>query len=94
MKSDNESGFFASIHMKLGVLFGIVMPTLTASGAYWGVKLQIEEKNRQVSDRVSKIELDNEKNFADKDSLQGLTREVQSIHDDVIQIKALLQKRR
>lgn len=92
-KEDREQLVLKGIHLKILVLAGIVTPCLTASGAYWGLKLQIEQKDFQISERVSRVELENTKNFADKQSLQSLTQEVKQIHDDVTEIKAILKSR-
>lgn len=81
-------------HVMIAVLLGIASPCITATGAYWGLKLQIEEKDRAVSDRINKVELSNQKNFADKGSLDDLSTEVKHMHDDVLEIKTLLKSQR
>jgi hypothetical protein len=81
-------------HITLAVIVGIAAPCITATGAYWGLKLQIEEKHRAVSDRISKVELDTEKDFANKTTLDDLSTEVKHMHDDVLEIKTFLKSQR
>ena len=85
--------FLKSTHLIILVLIGIVTPVLTVSAAYWGLKLQVSDQDRAISDRVSRIETETAKVYVDKDTFQKLADEVKSTHDDVIEIKTILKSR-
>lgn len=91
MKLSSETSVLKSIQLKIAILVGLATPVVAVAGAFYGLKIQMEEKDRQVSDRIGLVELNNEKNFADKSSLKELQQELRATHDDVITIKAMLQ---
>lgn len=70
---------------------GIITPCVTATGAYYGLKMKMEEKDRVVSERVTKVEIDAAEKFVKKDDFKDLNTEVKSMHDDVTEIKAILK---
>jgi len=92
--SQNETAYLKTIHLKFLILFGIITPTVTATGAYWSLKAQVSETDRKVSERVLKVENEADKTFVDKQQFQNLASEVRAMHDDVLEIKTLLNARR
>lgn len=83
-----------AIHLKFVILSSILAPCVTATGAYWGVKMQIEAKDRTVNERISQLELSNQEKFTNKDSFDKLYGEVRQLHDDVLIIKNLMTRPR
>lgn len=90
-KENSSTAFLSNIHLKLLILSGIVVPCLTASGAYWSIKLQVVESNNEMSNRVAKVESESTKNFVGKQSFDELSHEVKDMHDDVLEIKTLIK---
>lgn len=91
MRGKDDDAALKNIHLKLLILACITTPCVTATGAYWGLKIQIEEKDRQISDRISRVELSDQKTFADKESLKTLNTKVDQISQDVTEIKTILR---
>lgn len=80
-------------HLKLALLGMIITPAITATGAYYGLQNKIQSDKAEITERVSKLELDSEKNFADKASLRSVDTRMQHMEVDLAEIKTLLKNR-
>lgn len=90
----SEHIFLKNLHLKIIILTGILAPCLTASGAYFGLKAKIEEKDRLISDRVSTLELTDNKTYIDKDSFNHLSNKVDVLSNQSTEILVILRARR
>ncbi len=72
------------------MLATIVVPTVTATGAFYDLKAKITEKENAVNSRISDIELNNEKNFADKDTIKDIRNDIKDMRSEVSEIKMLI----
>lgn len=88
-----ESAILKNWHIKILVLTGIVAPVMTATGAYFGIKVKMAEDKQEISERVSKIELESTRSFADKTSLQNLDVRMQKMENDITEIKTILKNK-
>lgn len=82
-----------SWHLKLLIIGAMLTPAITATGAYYGVRIKMVEDQKEVSDRVNKLELDTAKTFAEKSSLQNLDGRMQRMENDITEIKTILKTR-
>lgn len=69
-------------------------PAVTATGMYYGLKVDMEEKNRAISDRISTLQLNDQKDYVDKASFDKLGDKVDIIGQDVTEIKTMLKAQR
>lgn len=90
---DTEATWLKDIKLKVAVLMAVITPCVTATGAYWGLKLQIEERDRLTSDRISNFEATAYQTFVDKTAFDKMNDEVKAMHDDVIEVKTILKRR-
>ena len=89
----SEATLLKNWKLKLGILFAIISPTVTGTAAYYKLQIQLNEKNQQTEERVSRLELDTTKNFADKGTMESMRRDVNEMRNDITEIKTLLRKK-
>lgn len=80
-KSENE--LLRNWRVKVALLVALISPTVAATGAYYDLK-------GDVNNRISAVELRSEQTFADKQAIKDIQTELRQTHDDVIEIKTLL----
>jgi hypothetical protein len=89
-----ETKFLENWKAKLAVLSAIVLPTITATGAFYDLKASITEKETVVNQRISALELETTKTFADKESIKDLRTEMKEMradfNKDLNEIKTLI----
>jgi hypothetical protein len=90
-KDSNETTILKKWHLKLAILSGIVIPTATATGSYWKLRLNQTTETAQVNERISKVELQAEKSFVDKESFQNLDQRSRRMENDITEIKTILK---
>lgn len=88
-----ENDFLKNWHLKLAIIGALVMPAITATGAFYDLKAKMQEKDAAVSAKISALELSSTKEFADKNTLKEVQEDVKRMRDDVTEIKTLLIKR-
>lgn len=76
--------------LKLGLLAAIVVPSVTATGAFYDLKAKIVEKETAVHLRMNEIELTNQRNFADKDTIKEIRSDIKDMRSDISEIKTLI----
>ena len=86
-----ETNILKNWHVKMLVLIAIVTPTITATGAYYGVREKAATDKAEVSERVNKLELSIERTFADKASMQLLDERTRRMESDITEIKTILK---
>lgn len=79
--------------LKLALLAAIVAPSVTATGAYYKLQIQLTEKNQQTENRISGLELQSVKNFADKPTMDDMRRNVEHMQQDIAEIKTILRNK-
>lgn len=80
--------------LKIGILTGILVPAITATGAIYGIKEDAHQAEASLNRRISEVELKTEINKADKSLLEQVQRDVSRMREDVVEIKTLLRARR
>lgn len=90
-EKSSEQNLLKNWHLRLVVLAAVVMPTITATGAYYGVRERVAADKAEVSERVNKLELSVERNFADKSSMQQLDQRTRRMETDITEIKTILK---
>lgn len=98
MSNDNKSKsqttqFLYDWKLKIGILFAIIVPSVTATGSFYKMQIRLDEKNQQTENRISKLELDSERNFADKPTMLKLQDDVVKLREDTAEIKVLLKRK-
>lgn len=82
-----ESAILKNWKAKLALLSAIVVPTVSATGAFFGLKTEMVEKEAAINSRISSVELRTEQNFADKPSMNKMQDNLQHLRDDVSDMK-------
>lgn len=90
-KDSTEFSILKTWHVKLLLIGAIAMPAVSATGAYYGLREKALADKAEISDRVSKIELESAKTFADKQALQSLDARTQRMENDITEIKTILK---
>lgn len=88
-----ETSFLYDWKLKLGILAAIVMPTVTATAAFYKLEARLNEKSFQTENRINKVELDVERNFADKRTVDDMHKDINKMQNDITEIKTLLKRR-
>lgn len=92
--ASGEQKFITAWQAKLALLAAIVIPTVTATGAFHSIETKMSERDAAVNQRISEVELRVEKNFADKTTMKELQDDVKALRNDMVEIKTLLRQRR
>lgn len=88
----NAISILSDWKMTIGLLAAIVTPSITAASLYYGLKENIVNAKAELNDRVGNLELKSQQNFADKESLKDIQKDVKEIRNDITEIKILLKK--
>ncbi len=92
-----EIDFLKNWHLKLAIIAAIIVPTVTATSALYSFRSKIEEKIQEdravVSAKISALELQSQKDFVEKSSIKDMQRNMEAMHDDIVEIKTILKKR-
>lgn len=79
--------------LKLAILSAIVVPTVTATGSFYKMEIRFNEKNALTEEKIKNLELDVQRNFADKPTMVRLQDDVTKLREDTAEIKALLKRK-
>lgn len=79
--------------LKLAILTAIVVPTVTATGSFYKMQIQFNEKSTETEKKIKDLELEVNKNFADKPTMVKLQEDVTKLREDTAEIKALLKRK-
>lgn len=93
MSKVTETSLLANWKLKLGILMAIVSPTVTGTAAYYKLQIQLDGKNQQTLEKVNKLELDAERNFASKQTMEKIKEDVSKMKEDLVEIKTLLKRK-
>lgn len=93
MMSKEETQLLRSWKLKLAVLAAIVMPSVTATGAYYKLQIQLTEKNQQTENRMNRLEITSIENFADKPTMEDMRKNVEQMRNDITEIKTILRNK-
>lgn len=88
-----ENDLLKNWKLKLGLLAAIVIPTITATGAFYDVKAKIQEKDAAVAAKIADLELKSMKEFVDKDTVKEIQEDLKTLRTDVTEIKTLIKQR-
>lgn len=92
-KSNTVTRFLYDWKLKLAILSAIIVPSVTATGSFYKMEIRLNEKNQQTENRISKLEVDAMRNYADKPTMVKLQDDVTRLREDTAEIKALLKRR-
>lgn len=84
-----EKNFLNVWKLRIALLSAIIIPTVTATGAFYDLKAKIQEKDTKIVD----LELKITKNFADKPTMQKVQDDLQEVKSGIVEIKTLLKRR-
>lgn len=93
MDNKKETDLLKNWKLKLAILAAIVVPTITATGAFYDLKAKIVEKEVAVNDRINSLELQNQKNFVDKDTVKEIRSDIKEMRSEITEIKNILIRR-
>lgn len=71
----------------------LLVPTITATGAFYDLKARIVEREIAVNQKINEIELSNQKTFADKEALKEMRTDIKEMRNEMAEIKTLILKR-
>lgn len=80
-------------HLKLLILAGILAPAVSGMSAYFGIKERALLDKVEITKRLSDLELEVNKNYADKASIQSIDTRVRRMELDLAEIKFLLKSK-
>ncbi len=92
--TNGEQNLLESWSIKLALLTAITLPTITATGAYFKLDSKIQEKEALVTQRVTTLELDSSRSFADKADLKEMQLDIKQMREDIVEIKTMLKRSR
>lgn len=75
--------------LRIALISAIVIPTVTATGAFYDLHTKLAEKDTKIVD----LELRVNQNFADKPTMKKVQEDVQEIKSGIVEIKTLLKRR-
>lgn len=88
-----ESSLLKNWQIKIALLTSIVMPTITATGAYYNLSDKMTASKTEYSEKVSSLELKITQSFADKASLQRIDERTQKIQNDITELATIVKRR-
>lgn len=91
--ASNEHSLLKNWHLKLAILFGIITPTITATGAYYSLQSRISQVESAASEKVDQAQIDTTKNYITKEDFRILQTDVKEMRDNLIEINTLLHKK-
>lgn len=92
--ASGENKVLESWALRISFLTALIVPTITATGAYYKLDGKIDSREAAVIQRVQTLELDSTRHFADKDELKEMHQEIKQLRSDVTEIKTLLKRSR
>jgi hypothetical protein len=93
MTSNRETDLLKGWHLKIAIIAGLILPAVTATGAFYDLKAQIAARDTESHDRIAALELSNQKEFADKETIKDMQTDIKQMHSDIVEIKTLLLRR-
>ena len=91
MSRSAENILLTNWKLKIAILLAVISPTVTGTAAYYKLQIQLEDKNQITLEKVSQLELQAEKNFASKSTMESIKGDVSEMKQDLIEIKTLLK---
>jgi hypothetical protein len=91
---NRENKWLRGWHTKIAILLAIMSPTVTATGAFYGMKNDIQAREAKINERVLSLELSNTKEFADKQELSEIHTDVREMRKEISELKNMLIRRR
>lgn len=79
-----ESAILKNWKAKIALIAAVVVPSVTATGAFYKTK-------EDVVSRISAVELRTEQNFADKTTMNRMQDNIQHLRDDLGDVKSDLK---
>lgn len=80
--------------LKIAVISAIVFPTITATGAFYGLKSEIKDNQVQVQEKISRLELQSQREFVDKDTVRDLRGDMKQMQRSIDELKEIMLKSR
>lgn len=87
---NSETKIMRGWRLKISLLMAIITPTIAVVGSFYSIKLDARDRDAAMSQRVSALELNTQKQFADKDELKEIRKDIHSLDDKVTGIQDLL----
>lgn len=92
-KTHQEQNIIAVWQSRFAFIALLITPTLTAAALYWKTQIKINDNQASVNERVTQLELKQEKTFVDKESFQEMQKDVKQLRTDMTEVKTLLRKK-
>lgn len=80
--------------LKLAVAGAIIFPTITATGAFYGLKSEIKDQQVAVQSKISALELQSQKEFVDKETVKDLRSDIKTMQSSINELKNIMLNRR
>lgn len=90
---NQEHRLLRSWKLRIALLLAIITPTIAATGSFYSLKLDAKDREAKMNERVSSLELNSEKQFADKDDLREMRNDIKDIRNQVSDVKDILLRR-
>lgn len=91
--ASHEAKILSAWQTKFALLAAIVVPTITATGAFFKIDTKMAERETQINQRISDVELRVEQNFADKPTMREMQQDIKALRSDMVEIKVLLKRK-
>lgn len=75
---------------KIGLILAIITPTVAATGSFYSVKIDAQDREARLIERISVLEVTSGKEFADKDDLREMRDDIKQLRSEVSEIKTIL----
>ncbi len=86
----NQTKLVRGWRAKIGLLTAIILPTVAATGSFYSVKIDAQDRESKLVERISAIEVKSGKEFADKDDLREMRDDIKQLRTEVSEIKTIL----
>lgn len=85
-----ELTILESWKLKLAIVSAIVFPTITATGAFYGLKSEMKDQQAIVQNKISQIELQSQREFVDKETVKDLRGDMKMMQRSIDELKEIM----
>jgi hypothetical protein len=92
--TDHDSTLTPGTRSKIRLLIEVVTLAVVMTGAFYSMKLDAQDREAKLVDRISSLEVSSGREFADKDELKEMRDDIKQLRSEVSEIKNILIRQR
>lgn len=81
-------------HMIVAIVFAVSVPSVSLMGAYYSKETAVKDMIAAVDQRVSEVQLENERRFVKREELENFTGKLDQVLSEVSEIRGYLKRER